>query len=63
MTSENAKIFLKWCNAYPWITDHNEKIVLDMDHKICYTNPNTWTYMFKNKQNRDKFRGIISEAS
>jgi hypothetical protein len=63
MKSENARYFLKWCNRYPWIVDCRQKIGLDIDHKICLTNPGVWTYMFKSQIDRDKFKRIISEAS
>ena len=63
MKSEDAVYFLKWCNKYPWIKDYNKKIPLDLDHKVCKYSPSVWTYMFRCKEDCDKFKGIISEAS
>ena len=63
MKAVNASLFLQWCNRYPWIVDHKEKISLDIDHKVCLTDPGVWTYMFKTREERDKFKGIIGEAS
>lgn len=63
MKSEDAAYFLKWCNRYPWIVDHKEKIYLDIDHKVCKYNPSTWTYMFRSKESKEKFNKIISEAN
>lgn len=63
MNHKQAVEFMKWCNKYPWITDYTQKIDLDMDAKVCQTNPRTWTYMFRSKEARDKFRGIVAEAN
>jgi hypothetical protein len=63
MRHENALIFLKWCDRYPWVKSYNKKIDLDFDHKVCLTDPGVWTYMFRNRAAREMFKGIIGEAS